>query len=39
MAAAHLYDCWADVSIDSNGRVTEFKPDDTAVCEKVLSSW
>ena len=34
----HLYDCWADVSIDSNGRVTAFKPDDAGVCEKVLAS-
>jgi len=34
----HLYGCWADVSIDSSGRVTAFKPDDAEVCEKVLAS-
>ena len=34
----HLYDCWADVSIDSNGRVTAFEPDDAGVCKKVLAS-
>jgi hypothetical protein len=34
----HLYDCWADVSIDSMGRVTAFKPDDAETCEKVLAS-
>jgi len=34
----HLYDCWADVSIDGNGRVTAFKPDDAGVCKKVLAS-
>lgn len=34
----HLYDCWADVSIDQMGRITAFKPDDAEACERVLST-
>ncbi len=34
----HLYDCWADVSIDTMGRITAFKPDDADSCERVLST-
>ena len=33
----HLYECWADVAIDSNGKVTAFKPDNAEICEQVLS--
>ena len=34
----HLYDCWANVSIDDLGRVTAFKPDHAEVCERVMAT-
>jgi hypothetical protein len=34
----HLYDCWANVSIDTMGRVIAFQPDDAEACEKVLAT-
>jgi hypothetical protein len=34
----HLYDCRANVSIDTMGRVTAFQPDDADACERVLAT-
>jgi hypothetical protein len=34
----HLYDCWADVSIDTMGRVTAFKPENANACERALAN-
>ena len=34
----HLYDCWANVSLDAMGRVTAFQPDDADACERVLAN-
>jgi len=33
-----LYDCRADVTIDSMGRITAFKPDDAEACERVMAN-
>ena len=32
-----LYDCRADVTIDSMGRITAFEPDDAEACERVMA--
>jgi hypothetical protein len=32
----HHGECWADVSIDENGKVTSFIPEDEDACRKAL---
>ncbi len=34
----HLYDCWANVSFDTSGKVLTFEADDVALCERVLDA-
>lgn len=34
----HLYDCWANVSFDTWGKVLAFEADDVAACERVLEA-
>lgn len=34
----HLYDCWANVSFDTSGKVLAFEADDVAACERVLDA-
>lgn len=32
----HRDGCWADVAFDDSGQVLSFKPNDAALCERVL---
>lgn len=32
----HLYDCWANVSLEESGKVLAFEADDVEACERVL---
>lgn len=34
----HLYDCWANVSFDTWGKVLAFEADDVAACKRVLEA-